>query len=79
MNNGKCVDKNCLAYTADEICASCVTGYKINSNGNCEFSDPNCQTFTNGKCDVCIQGYYASAKGSCFKLPSNCMYGNVIT
>lgn len=60
------------------MCTACAPNYKVNANGLCDYSDPNCATFNNGKCDTCVTGFYPNVQGKCFKLPVNCMFGNVV-
>jgi len=42
LQNGACIDNNCLSFNANNSCKQCSTSYQANQNGVCQYSDPNC-------------------------------------
>ena len=69
--NGFCVDGNCQTL-ANNVCTKCVTGFALNSDQICKFSDSNCLAPLDFRCGQCSTGYFVTTSGFCQALPPKC-------
>ena len=71
--------KNCLTYSATQLCTICSTGFALSTDGlSCLAGlplsgqiDPNCQNSivsTGSYCNLCTQGYYLTGTSTCATL-----------
>ena len=71
-------DAYCRTYDAiTNECKKCYTGYSL-QGGVCKLeavknvTDPNCNSFSNGKCSNCSTGYFFDASKVCVKIDDSC-------
>jgi hypothetical protein len=51
LDNGKCVDINCVSRNNDDSCLTCKTNFIFNNVEKiCKLNDPNCKTLTISSC-----------------------------
>jgi hypothetical protein len=79
-NNNMCFLQDAYCRTFDgptSTCKRCYTGYAL-QDGVCKLeevksvSDPNCNSFSNGKCSKCSAGFYFNAARVCVKIDDSC-------
>jgi len=56
--------QTCTNSTGTVVCAACVTGTYLNSDGYCTLCQINCDNCTSAGCTVCSSGYLLNA-GKC--------------
>lgn len=60
LDDGKCVDPNCVSKNGD-ACTMCKSNFLFSESDKiCKLSDPNCKTLTISACTECKPGFYIS-------------------
>lgn len=78
LQNGMCIDPNCL-NTGSDGCLECKAGFKIGQNILCEFSDANCLSSLGGRCQECTTNFFVNLDGVCEQKPQGCAFVNYQT
>ena len=74
LSNGICGLPYC-ASIEDYRCVSCVSGYDLQSDGECVREDPNCEVKNSfNKCMKCKEGFQFGKDGLCMSVKFGCNY-----